>query len=249
MIYLKSSSEIAIMRENGKILVEIFEKLREFIKPGVSTKDVDNLVENIIYSHSAVPSFKNYRGFPAAACVSINEEVVHGIPTASRVLEDGDIVGIDVGAFKNGFHADAARTFAVGEISAEAKKLIDVTEQSFFEGIKAASIGNRVSDISHAIQKYVELHGFGVIRDMLGHGIGRSLHEEPSVPNYGPPGKGVKLRAGLVLAIEPMVSEGDYRIVTLHDGWTTVTKDGKLSAHYENTVAITPDGVSVLTLN
>jgi methionyl aminopeptidase len=223
--------------------------LEEIIKPGITTKAIDNVVENIIYSQSAIPSFKNYRGFPAASCVSVNSEVVHGIPSETRVLVEGDIVGVDIGAFKNGFHSDAARTFAVGEISAEAKKLIDVTEQSFFEGIKKAVIGNRVSDISHAIQTYVEGFGYAVVRDMLGHGIGRSMHEEPSVPNYGPPGKGVKLRAGMVLAIEPMVSEGDYRIVTLSDRWTTVTKDGKLSAHYENTVAITPDGVSILTLN
>lgn len=247
MIYLKSNSEIAIMRENGRILSEVFEKLADFIKPGVTTGAIDNLVENIIVLRSAVPSFKNYRGYPAAACVSLNSEVVHGIP-GPRVVQDGDVVSVDVGALKNGFHVDAARTYPAGNISEEAKRLIDVTKASFFEGAKEARIGNRVSDISAAVQKCAEGAGFGVVRDMLGHGIGRSIHEAPSVPNYGPPGKGPKLRAGMVLAIEPMITQGDYRIVTLSDGWTTVTKDGKLSAHYENTVAVTNDGPSILTL-
>ncbi len=247
MIYLKSNSDIALMRENGKILIEVFEKLKETIKPGVSTKDIDTVVENIIYSRFAVPSFKGYRGFPAAACVSLNAEVVHGIP-GSRILKEGDIVSVDVGALRNGFHVDAARTYAVGAISDEAKRLVSVTRESFFMGAGQAVIGNRVSDISAAIQRYVETAGFGVIRDMLGHGIGRSIHEEPSIPNYGPPGKGPKLRAGMLLAVEPMVSQGDYRIVTQPDGWTTVTKDGKLSAHYENTIAVTHDGPQILTL-
>ena len=248
MIYLKSNADIAIIRDNGKILTEIFKKLNEIIKTGISTKNIDTIVENIIYSHSAVPSFKGYRGFPAATCVSVNAEVVHGIP-GSCILKEGDIVGVDVGVYKNGFHADAARTFPVGMISAEAERLINVTRESFFEGVKRVVIGNRVMDISAAIQRYVESAGFGVIRDMLGHGIGRSVHEKPDVPNYGLPGKGPKLRAGMVLAVEPMVSQGDFRIVTQSNGWTTVTKDGKLSAHYENTLAVTKDGPLILTLN
>jgi methionyl aminopeptidase len=248
MIFLKSKSEIAIIKENGKILVEAFDRLAEIIKPGISTKDIDKVVEDIILSHSAMPSFKNYRGYPYAVCASVNAEVVHGIPSATRILQEGDIVGIDVGAFKNGFHADAARTYAVGNISAEAQRLMDVTKQSFFEGFAQAKIGNRVSDISAAVQQCAESAGFGVVRDLLGHGIGRSMHEDPNVPNYGAAGKGPKLRAGLVIAVEPMITQGDYRINTLADGWTTVTRDGKLSAHYENTIAITADGPVILTI-
>jgi len=248
MIYLKNNADIAIMCDNGKILSGIFKKLKEIIKAGISTKNIDTIVENIIYSQSAVPSFKGYRGFPAAACVSVNAEVVHGIP-GPRILKEGDIVGVDIGVFKNGFHVDAARTFPVGTVSAEAGRLIDVARESFFEGSKQAVIGNRVTDISAAIQRYVESAGFGVIREMLGHGIGRSMHEKPDVPNYGPPGKGPKLRAGMVLAVEPMISQGDFRLVTQPDGWTTVTKDGKLSAHYENTLAVTYEGPLILTLD
>lgn len=247
MIYLKSNSEIAIIEENGKILIEVFEKLTDLIKPGISTKDIDKVVENIIYSRSAKASFKNYRGFPAAACISVNESVVHGIPS-DRVLNEGDIVSVDIGAFKNGFHADAARTYAVGNISEDAARLIKVTEESFFEGIKFALPGGRLGDISSAIQEHAESAGYGVVREMLGHGIGRSLHEDPPVPNYGKKGSGTKLRAGLVLAIEPMINEGTFRIVTLQDGWTVNTADGKLSAHYENTVAITSNGPKILTL-
>ncbi|GAB7141119.1 type I methionyl aminopeptidase [Deferribacterales bacterium RsTz2092] len=253
MIYLKSNSEIALIRENGKILVEVFEKLDSFIRAGISTKDIDKLVENVITSHSALPSFKGYRGFPASACVSVNCEVVHGIPSSDRVLKDGDIVSVDIGAFRNGFHSDAARTYAVGEVSDIAKKLIDVTERSFFEGAECAKIGGRVADISAAVQGYVEANGFGIVRDMQGHGLGRSLHEAPNVPNYVEKGFGVKLtpkiKKGLVLAIEPMVSEGDWRIKTLSNGWTTVTCDGKLAAHYENTIAVTDNGVAILTLD
>jgi methionyl aminopeptidase len=247
MIYLKSNAEIDIINENGKILAEVFEKLAELIKPGITTKDIDKAAENIIYSRSAVASFKNYRGFPAAVCVSLNEVVVHGIPS-DRVLNEGDIVSVDIGAFKNGFHSDAARTYAVGQVSPEARRLIDVTRESFFEGIKYAAVGNRLSDISHAVQVHAESAGFGVVREMLGHGIGRSLHEDPPVPNYGLPGKGPKLRSGLCIAIEPMITQGDYNIVTMPDGWTTCTKDGKLAAHYENTVAITHAGCRILTL-
>ena len=188
MIFLKSNSEIAIMKENGQILAEAFERLEEVIKPGISTKDIDKVVEDIILSYSAVPSFKNYRGFPAAACVSVNTEVVHGIPSAKRILEEGDIVSVDMGAYKNGFHSDAARTFAVGKISDEAQRLIDVTKQSFFDGFAQAKPGNRLSDISAAVQTCAESAGLGVVRDLLGHGIVRSLQEDPSVPNFGVPG-------------------------------------------------------------
>lgn len=247
MIYLKSNADIAIMQENGKILIEIFNRLPGLIKPGVTTKQIDELAEDIITAHGAVPSFKNYRGFPAAACVSVNAEVVHGIPSSERVLKEGDIVSIDLGAYKNGFHVDAARTYPVGKVSVTAQRLIAVTKQSFFDGAAQAIAGGRLSDISAAVQKTAEDEGFGVVRDMVGHGIGRSLHEEPPVPNYGQPGKGPKLRHGLVLAIEPMITEGDYRLRTMPDGWTTLTMDGKLSAHYENTVAITREGNLLLT--
>ena len=247
MIYLKSNSEIKTIKENGAILAEVFETLADFIKPGLTTKDIDKVAENIIYSRSAAASFKNYRGFPAASCVSVNEVVVHGIPS-DRLLREGDIVSVDIGAFKNGFHADAARTYAVGLIADEARRLMDVTKESFFEGIKQMVYGGRLSDISCAIQTHAERAGFGVVREMLGHGIGRSIHEEPAVPNYGPPGKGPKLRTGLCLAVEPMITAGDYKIYTLPDGWTCSTRDGKLAAHYENTVALTTNGCEILTL-
>ena len=247
MIYLKSNAEIATMRENGKILIEVFKKLKGMIKAGITTKDIDTEVESVIYSHSAVPTFKGYRGFPAATCVALNEEVVHGIPGAVT-LKEGDIIGVDVGVFKNGFHVDAARTYAVGVISAEAQRLMNVTRESFFEGVKQAKIGNRISDISAAVQRHVEAAGFGVVRALFGHGIGRSLHEKPDVPNFGMPGRGPKIRAGMVLAVEPMVSQSDFRVITKPDGWTVVTKDGKLSAHYENTFAVTKEGPLMLTL-
>ena len=248
MIYLKSNADIAIMRNNGKILIEVFRRLKSIIAAGVTTKDIDTEVESIIYSHSAVPSFKGYRGFPAAACVSLNDEVEHGIPRGDVLIRDGDIVSVDVGAFRDGFHVDAARTFAAGLISAEAERLIAVTRESFFKGAEQARVGNRVSDISVAIQSHIEGAGFGVIRDLVGHGIGRSLHEDPGVPNFGFPGKGPKLRAGMVLAVEPMAAQGDFKIVTKSDGWTAVTKDGTLSAHYENTLAVTDSGPLILTL-
>jgi methionyl aminopeptidase len=248
VIYLKSNHEIEIVRKNGAILVEIFALLSDFIKPGVTTSDINRLVERTIAKYGALPSFLGYRGFPAAACVSVNEVVVHGIPSSRKLLE-GDIVSVDIGAFRDGFHADAARTYPVGEISEAAERLIKAAEDAFFSGCAKAVNGGRVSDISNAIQLSAESAGFGVVRDMLGHGIGRSLHEDPPVPNYGPPGKGPKLRHGILLAIEPMLTAGDYNIVTSKlDGWTCSTRDGKLSSHYENTVALTRDGLSVLTL-
>jgi len=247
MIILKTKSEIEKIKIACDVVKEVLEKLEDYIKPGIKTKDIDNFAETIINKRSAIPSFKNYRGYPAATCVSVNEVIVHGIPS-DYVIKEGDIVSVDVGAYKGGFHGDAARTYMVGEVSNKAKKLVEVTKESFFEGIKKAKVGNRLQDISHAIQQYVETNGFNVIRDFFGHGIGRSLHEDPTIPNYGKPNRGARLRAGMVLAIEPMVVEGSYEIITLEDGWTAVTKDGSLAAHYENTVALTDNGAEILTL-
>jgi methionyl aminopeptidase len=247
MVVLKSKAEIEKMRVSCGIVREVLEKLEDFIKPGITTLDVDKFAYNIIESRDAVPSFKGYRGFPASTCTSVNEVVVHGIP-GDRKLNSGDIVSVDVGAYIGGFHGDAARTYAVGDISEESEKLIRVTKESFFEGIKKAVVGGRLTDISHAIQKHVEAHDYGVVRDFFGHGIGRELHEEPTVPHYGKPNRGLRLRAGMVIAVEPMVTAGHYSVATLKDGWTAVTEDGSLAAHYENTVAITNDGPEILTL-
>ncbi|TDT50412.1 type I methionyl aminopeptidase [Fonticella tunisiensis] len=247
MIYLKSSSEIELMKKSGRIVAETLAKIEEVIRPGITTKELDKIAEEYITGCGARPSFKGYNGFPATLCTSVNDEVVHGIP-GNRVLQEGDIVSIDCGAIYNGFHGDAARTFPVGKISPETQKLIDVTRESFFEGIKYAVVGNRIGDISHAIQVYVESHGFSVVRDYVGHGIGREMHEEPPVPNYGKPGRGPKLTKGMALAIEPMVNMGTYAVKELSDGWTVVTADGKMSCHYENTVVILEDGPEVLTI-
>lgn len=247
MVVLKSQNELAKMRVSCGIVREVLEKLEDFIKPGMTTLDIDKFAENIINSRDAVPSFKGYRGFPASTCTSVNEVVVHGIP-GDRKLNDGDIVSVDVGAYIGGFHGDAARTFAVGDISEESERLIRVTRESFFEGIKKAVVGGRLTDISHAIQTHVEKHDYGVVRDFFGHGIGRELHEEPSIPHFGRANRGLRLRAGMVIAVEPMVTAGDYSVITLEDGWTAVTEDGSLAAHYENTVAITPNGPEILTL-
>lgn len=247
MITLYSKKEIEAMKAPAEVLKEVFRRLEYYIKPGISTKDVDNFVENIICSMSALPSTKNYHGYPAACCTSVNEVVVHGIP-GDRVLKEGDIISVDVVAFKNGFHCDACRTFAVGGISEEARRLIAVTQESFFKGIEKATAGNRLGDISSAIQEYVESAGFGVVRDFFGHGIGRSMHEDPGIPNFGKANRGPRLKSGMVLAIEPMVTYGDYNVNTLKDGWTAVTADGKLAAHYENTVAITNGEPEILTI-
>ncbi|WP_022850597.1 type I methionyl aminopeptidase [Limisalsivibrio acetivorans] len=247
MVILKSRNEIEQMKVPCGIVFEVLDSLREFIKPGITTKDIDKFAEDIIHSRSAVPSFKNYRGFPASVCSSVNEVVVHGIP-GNRALEEGDIVTVDVGAYKNGFHGDAARTYPVGVISEETERLIVVTEKSFHDGIRNAKVGNRLGDISHAVQKTVEENGFGVVRDFFGHGIGREMHEEPTIPNFGRPNRGVRLRSGMVIAVEPMVTAGSYEIRTLSDGWTAVTADGSLAAHYENTVAITDNGPEILTI-
>jgi len=246
MVILKSSNELEYMRRAGAIVKDVLNGLYDIIKPGLTTKSIDKYVNDTIISRSATPSFKNYRGFSGSACVSVNEVVVHGIP-GDNVLKEGDIISVDVGAYKDGFHGDAARTYPVGEISDKASKLIDVTKESFFKGIEKAEVGGRLLDISHAIQTYVEENEFNVIRDYYGHGIGRDLHEDPAIPNYGKPNRGTRLRAGMVLAIEPMVVEGSYEVETLDDGWTVVTKDRGLAAHYENTVALTHNGPEILT--
>ena len=247
MILIKSDSEIELMYESGQITGGALALAEESIRPGMTTGELDSLIEKYIRSHGARPSFKNYNGFPASACISVNEVIVHGIP-GKRVLEEGDIVSVDGGSYYKGFHSDAARTFAVGKISEEAKKLFEVTKQSFFEGIKVAYPGNRIGDIGSRIQNYAESFGYGVVRDMVGHGIGRALHEAPDVPNFGKEGRGIRLIEGMCIAVEPMINEGTYELKTLSDGWTTVTLDGKLSAHYENTLAITKDGPKILTL-
>ena len=248
MIIIKSDQEIDIMRESGKVTAHILKELENFIKPGISTMDIDQFVEKTILSNNMIPSFKGYNGFPASACVSINNEVVHGIPDAARFLKEGDIVSVDVGCTYKGYVSDAARTYPVGAISPEAQKLIDATRDSFFEGLKFCRPGYRLSDISHAIQKKAESEGFSVIRDFVGHGVGRAMHEEPQIPNYGKPGRGPRLARGMVFAIEPMINQGTFEVDVLADNWTVVTLDGKLSAHYENTVVITDDEPELITL-
>ena len=236
-----------MMRKAGEILAATHEELRKAIKPGMSTLDIDRLGEKIIRSYGCIPSFKNYNGYPASICVSINDEVVHGIPNRRRILKEGDIVSLDAGVIYNGYHSDAARTWAVGEISPEAQKLIDVTKQSFFEGIKFAKAGNHLNDISAAIQSYAESFGYGVVRDLVGHGIGTHLHEDPEVPNFGRAGRGVRLLPGMTIAIEPMVNAVGEGVRVLDDDWTVVTKSGSLSAHFEHTIAITEHGPVILT--
>ena len=248
MIIIKSKQEIDIMRESGKVTGYILRELANYIKPGMSTYEVDRFVEETIFKHKMIPTFKGYGGFPASACVSINEEVVHGIPDKNRIIQYGDIVSVDVGSTYKGYVSDAARTYPVGEVSAEARKLIEATEASFFEGIKFCKEGYRLSDISHAVQEKAESEGFSVIRDFVGHGVGRDMHEEPQIPNYGRPGRGPRLVSGMVFAIEPMICQGSYEVDTLLNDWTVVTVDGKLSAHYENTVVITDGEPELLTL-
>ncbi|MFW2489447.1 type I methionyl aminopeptidase [Clostridium chromiireducens] len=247
MIIIKNHDEIAIMRKAGRIVGETLLLLEKEVKPGVTTANLDRIAEEFITKHGAKPSFKGLYGFPSSLCISVNEQVIHGFP-GNYVLREGDIVSVDCGAFFNGFHGDAARTYPVGNVSVEALKLIDITRESFFQGIKYAEDGNKLTDISHEIQSYVEAAGFSVVRDFVGHGIGRKVHEDPNVPNFGKPGKGPKLLEGMVLAIEPMVNAGTNKVKTLKDGWTVVTADSSLSAHYENTVAILSDGPEILTL-
>ncbi len=247
MIQIKTKKELELMRIAGRITALARKAAADAVAPGVTTEDIDRAVRKTIESHGAKPSFLGYAGFPGSACVSINDEVIHGIPSPKRVIHEGDIVKVDVGAYIHGFHGDCACTVACGEVSEEAKRLIEVTRQSFYEGIKFARVGNRVSDISSAVQAYVEAHGFSVVRDFVGHGVGAELHESPEVPNFGRPGHGIRLEPGMTLAIEPMVNVGVYGVKVLADGWTVKTRDGKLSAHYENTVAITDGEPEILT--
>lgn len=248
MIIIKNRIELDLMKKAGQLTGMTLEMIAEHIRPGISTQELDSLCEEFITRHGAKPSFKNYHGFTGSICASLNEVVIHGIPSRKNILKEGDIISVDVGAYLNGFHGDAARTFPVGDVSEEARKLIRVTEESFFKGIEHAYEGRRLGDISHAIQKHVEDNGFSVVRDFTGHGIGRNLHEDPQIPNYGKEGRGPRLDKGMVLAIEPMVNVGRYNVRILDDNWTTVTEDGKLSAHYENTVAITDGEPEILTL-
>ncbi|MNI42310.1 MULTISPECIES: type I methionyl aminopeptidase [Clostridium] len=247
MIILKNDKEIDLMRKAGRTLAEALLLVESKVKPGITTAELDRIAEEFITKQGGKPSFKGLYGFPSALCISINEQVVHGFPSSYK-LQDGDIVSIDCGVFLDGFHSDAARTFPVGEISEISKKLIDVTEKSFFKGIEKAVEGNRLTDISYEIQSYVEQNGFSVVRDYVGHGIGKAVHEDPEVPNFGRPGRGPRLSSGMVLAIEPMVNIGTWRVKTLDDDWTVVTADGMKSAHYENTVAILQNGPEILTL-
>lgn len=247
-VSIKSAREIELMRGAGKILARVHDELADAIRPGISTMDIDRLGERIIRSLGCIPSFKNYNGYPASICVSVNDEVVHGIPNKNRILHEGDIVSLDAGVIYQGYHSDAARTHGVGSISPEAQKLIDVTKQCFFEGIKYAKPGNHLNDISSAIQQYAESFGYGVVRDLVGHGIGERLHEEPEVPNFSQKRKGIRLMPGMTLAIEPMINAGRADVVWLDDDWTVVSDDGSLSAHYENTVLITADGPEILSL-
>ncbi len=247
MIILKSEREIGLMREAGRIVAECHEYLARAIRPGVTTGELDALAEEFIRRRGGIPTFKGYRGYPASICTSVNDEVVHGIP-GKRVLVAGDIVSIDIGVTYKGYVGDAARTWPVGRVGEEAQRLMRVTHEALLAGIAQAWPGNRLSDISHAVQRHVEGHGFSVVREYVGHGIGREMHEEPEIPNFGPPGKGPVLAPGMVLAIEPMVNAGGYEVYTAGDRWTVRTRDGSLSAHFEHTVAVTKHGPLILTV-
>ena len=248
MVTVKTAEEIGLMRKANQIVRDSLALIEEKIKPGMTTKKLDKIVYDYITGCDATPSFLGYEGYPASACISIDEEVVHGIPSDKRYIEEGQIVSVDIGSIYRGYNGDAARTFAVGKISAEKQKLIDVTKQSFFEGVKILKEGVRLGDLGHAIQSYVEANGFSVVRALVGHGIGTDMHEDPSVPNYGTPGRGMRLKAGMTIAIEPMVNAGTFDVKVLSDDWTVVTRDGRPSAHYENTVVITQDGCEILSL-
>ncbi len=248
-ITIKSDSEIELMRISCKLLSEVHYELGQFIRPGISTADIDEYGEKLIRQRGGIPNFLNYEGYPASICVSVNEEVVHGIPTRNHILKEGDIVSLDAGLIYKGFHSDAARTYGVGEISPEAAKLIEVTRQSFFEGVKYATEGHRLYDIGNAIDDYVTPYGYGIVEDLCGHGIGRRLHEEPMIPNFRVAKRGPKLKKGMTLAVEPMINMGTYEVKWLDDGWTVVTQDGEYSAHYENTILITENEPEILTLH
>lgn len=253
MIILKSARELALMREAGRIVAQAHELVRSLLRPGLTTAELDRRIEALIRSQGGIPSFKNYphpaglRPFPGSSCISINEELVHGIPGLRR-LQEGDVVSVDIGVIYKGYHGDAGWTYAVGEVSPEAGRLMDVTEKALWAGIERAREGGRLSDIGHAVQTVVESNGFHVVREYVGHGVGRQMHEEPQIPNFGEPGRGPRLRAGMTLAIEPMVQAGDYRTRTLDDQWTVISYDRSLTAHFEHTVAITKDGPTLLTI-
>jgi len=248
-VSIKSAREIDLMRESCKRLEDVFAKLEQAVKPGISTKDIDRLGEKLIRGHGCEPNFLHYNGYPASICVSVNDEVVHGIPHASHILQEGDIVSLDAGLIYKGYHSDMARTFGVGAIDKEAADLIAVTRQSFFEGIKMAKQGNHLYDISNAIDAYVTPHGYGIVRDLVGHGIGTKLHEDPQIPNFAQKRKGMMLRAGMTLAVEPMINMGRADVEWLDDDWTVVTEDGSLSAHYENTILVREGEPEILTMN
>ena len=248
MVVLKTSRELAAMRDAGRISARALKLAGEAVEPGVSTWEIDRIVRRYIEGQGAVPTFLGYGGFPASACISVNNVVIHGIPRKDQKLRAGDIVSVDVGATYEGFVGDNAWTFPCGDVSSEAKALMDATRESLFEGIRAAQAGNRIGDIGSAVQRYVEARGYSVVRDFVGHGVGAKMHEDPSVPNYGTPGRGVRLLPGMTIAIEPMINAGGHTVRTLPDGWTVVTTDGKLSAHFEHTIAITKDGPVILTL-
>lgn len=247
-VTIKSPREIELMRESNRLLAEVHKALEESIRPGMTTLDVDRLGEKLIRERGGIPNFKNYNGYPASICVSVNDEVVHGIPSKYRVLQEGDIVSLDAGLIYKGYHSDAARTHAVGKVSPEKQKLMDVTRQSFFEGMKYAKAGNYLYDISNAIDAYVSQFGYGIVRDLVGHGIGTHLHEDPQIPNFAQKKRGIKLAPGMTLAVEPMINMGTWQVEFLSDGWTVVTKDGLPSAHYENTILITEGEPEILTL-
>lgn len=247
MIILKNENEIKTMREAGRVVALVLDEIQKIIKPGMTTLELDTIAEDLIRKHQMIPAFKGYNGFPASICASINQEVVHGIPSSKRVIKEGDIVSVDVGTIYQGYCGDGARTFPVGTVTDEAKKLIEITRNSFYEGLKYCKEGYRLSDISHAIQTYVESNGCSVVKDFVGHGIGKNMHEDPQIPNFGKPGRGTRLAAGMVFAIEPMVNLGTDEVQVLLDNWTVVTQDQKLSAHYEHTVAITDGEPVILT--
>lgn len=247
MILIKSKEEIRKMAKASEIVARAIEAIRSIITAGVTTKELEQVAEDIIRSRGGIPAFKGYRGYPASICASVNDEVVHGIPSVGRKLEEGDIISIDLGVIYKGYIGDAAVTIPVGKITDEIRRLLQVTEQSLYAGIEKARANNRLTDISNAIQKFVESNGYSVVRAFVGHGVGRALHEDPQIPNFGPPGKGPRLKPGMTIAIEPMVNEGTHEVFLLDDGWTAKTSDGKLSAHFEHTIVINKDGAEILT--
>ena len=247
MIILKTEEEIALQRKSCQIVADVLKQLQEIVRPGISTLDLDSFAEKLIRKKKAIPAFKGYRGYPATLCISINDEVVHGIPSRRR-LRDGDIASLDLGVNFNSYYGDAAITVPVGKVGERVNKLLKVTEEALYRAIEQAKEGNRLSDISYAVQSFAEENGFSVVRDFVGHGIGKNLHEDPQIPNFGKPGNGLRLKPGMVFALEPMINQGDYGVKVLSDGWTAVTVDGKLSAHFEHTIAITRSGPSILSL-